>query len=45
MSKSLWITPEEHLRKKKVKKNLLYVSLMLGTAILSTLVTIATYQF
>ncbi|MED4203760.1 hypothetical protein [Neobacillus mesonae] len=45
MSKSLWITPEEHLRKKKIKKNLLYASLMVATAILSTLVTFVTYQF
>jgi hypothetical protein len=39
MSKSLWVTPEEAMRKKKIKKNLLYFSIMFGTAILSTLVT------
>jgi hypothetical protein len=40
MSKSLWITPEEALRKKKVKKNILYVSIMIGTVVLSALLTI-----
>lgn len=40
MSKSLWITPEKALRKKKVKKNILYVSIMIGTVVLSALLTI-----
>jgi hypothetical protein len=40
MSKSLWITPEEALRKKKVKKNILYVSITIGTVVLSALLTI-----
>ncbi|WHX99971.1 hypothetical protein [Neobacillus sp. DY30] len=40
MSKSLWITPEEALRKKKMKKNILYVSIMLGTIVFSTLLTL-----
>lgn len=40
MSQNLWTTPEEIIRKKKLKKNLLYISIMIGTAILSTVVTV-----
>jgi hypothetical protein len=39
MSHSYWQTPEEVIRKKKRNKGLLYFSLMIGTVILSTLVT------
>lgn len=44
MSKSLWITPEEAFRKKKMKKNLIYVSIMIGTIILSAVVTVLANQ-
>ncbi|WP_193747820.1 hypothetical protein [Neobacillus niacini] len=40
MSKSIWITPEEAMRKKKMKKNLLYISIMIGTVVLSAVVTV-----
>ncbi|MEO2076724.1 MAG: hypothetical protein ABGX20_15240 [Bacillus sp. (in: firmicutes)] len=40
MSKNYWLTPEEALKKKKMKKNLTYVYIMLGTVVLSTFVTI-----
>lgn len=40
MSNSLWITPEEKFRLKKRKKIILYTSIMVGTAILSAVVTI-----
>ncbi|MCM2535920.1 hypothetical protein NDK43_31060 [Neobacillus pocheonensis] len=40
MSNSLWITPEEKFRLKKRKKTILYFSIMVGTVLLSALVTI-----
>lgn len=40
MSKSLWITPEEAMRKKKIKKILMYIAIMIGTIVLSTVVTL-----
>jgi hypothetical protein len=40
MSKGLWLTPEEVIQVKKRRKNLLYLSIMLGTVVLSALVTI-----
>jgi hypothetical protein len=39
MSKSLWVTPEEAIKRKKMKKYLLYINIMLGTVILSAVVT------
>lgn len=44
MSKSLWVTPEEAYRKKKMKKNLVYISIMVGTVILSALITVLANQ-
>jgi hypothetical protein len=44
MAKILWMTPEESMRKKKMKKNLLYINIMIGTIILSALVTILANQ-
>ncbi|MFS0774859.1 hypothetical protein ABC255_02305 [Neobacillus sp. 3P2-tot-E-2] len=40
MSKSMWLTPEEAMRKKKMKKTLLYVAIMIGTVVLSAAVTV-----
>ncbi|MEH7113833.1 hypothetical protein V7124_15780 [Neobacillus niacini] len=40
MSKSIWTTPEEAMRKKKMKKNLLYIAIMFGTVVLSAAVTL-----
>ncbi|MDR7080656.1 hypothetical protein J2Y03_005747 [Neobacillus niacini] len=40
MSKSMWITPEEAMRKKKIKKNLMYISIMIFTIVLSAVVTV-----
>lgn len=40
VAKSMWMTPEESMRKKKMKKNLLYINIMIATILLSTLVTI-----
>ncbi|MCM3693251.1 hypothetical protein [Neobacillus niacini] len=40
MSKSMWTTPEEAMRKKKMKKNLLYFAIMIGTVVLSAVVTV-----
>ncbi|MEH7180274.1 hypothetical protein [Neobacillus vireti] len=40
MSKSIWTTPEEAMRKKKIKKYLMYVAIMIGTIVLSTVVTL-----
>ncbi len=40
MSKSFWATPEEVLKKKKRKKILVYISIMTGTIVLSTVVTV-----
>jgi hypothetical protein len=40
MSKSLWTTPEEAIRKKKMRKNMLYVGIALGTVVFSALLTI-----
>ena len=45
MSKSLWTTPEEYVRKKQMKKKLIYVSILLGTAVLSTFLTLLTNQY
>ncbi|WP_179292496.1 hypothetical protein [Bacillus sp. 7884-1] len=44
MAKSMWMTPEESMRKKKMKKNLLYINIMICTIILSALVTILANQ-
>ncbi|MEH7438591.1 hypothetical protein V7182_14050 [Neobacillus drentensis] len=44
MSKSNWLTPEEVFLKKKRKKGLLYLSFMVGTILLSALVTILANQ-
>lgn len=44
MSKSLWVTPEEAYRKKKMKKYLVYISIMVGTVILSALITVLANQ-
>jgi hypothetical protein len=44
MSKSIWITPEEAFRKKKMKKTLIYVSIMIGTVILSAVITMLANQ-
>jgi hypothetical protein len=44
MSKSNWLTPEEVIVRKKRKKGLIYVSFMLGTILLSALVTILANQ-
>jgi hypothetical protein len=40
MSKSMWITPEEAMQRKKLKKNLLYIAIMIGTVILSAALTV-----
>jgi hypothetical protein len=40
MSKSIWITPEEAMRRKKMKKNIMYISIMIFTIILSAVVTV-----
>lgn len=40
MSKNYWLSPEDVIRKKKRNKYLLYISIMVGTMILSALVTI-----
>ncbi|MGM0777963.1 MAG: hypothetical protein ACQEXE_16510 [Bacillota bacterium] len=40
MSKSIWITPEEVKRKKRIKKKVLYVSFLFFTVLLSAMVTI-----
>lgn len=40
MSKNYFLTPEEVMRKKKMNKKLLYVSIIIFTVILSTLITI-----
>lgn len=40
MAKSMWMTPEESMRRKQMKKNLLYINITIGTIILSALVTI-----
>ncbi|MBS4212919.1 MULTISPECIES: hypothetical protein [Neobacillus] len=44
MSKSYWLTPEEVLRRKKMKKNLVYTSIVFATIILSALLTIVSNQ-
>ncbi|MEW9052678.1 MAG: hypothetical protein AB2392_16065 [Neobacillus sp.] len=44
MSKSLWITPEELIQRKKRNKNLLYASFMVASVILSTFVTLLANQ-
>jgi hypothetical protein len=36
----MWITPEEAMQRKKVKKILLYIAIMAGTVILSAAVTV-----
>jgi hypothetical protein len=40
MSNQLWLTPEEVMRKKKRNKTLLYAAIMIGTVVLSTIVTL-----
>jgi hypothetical protein len=40
VAKSMWMTPEESMRKKKNEKNILYFNIMIGTIILSAIVTI-----
>ncbi|WP_462410708.1 hypothetical protein [Neobacillus sp. Marseille-QA0830] len=45
MSKSLWTTPEEYVRRKRLKKKAAYVFILLGTAVLSTLLTLLTNQY
>ncbi|MEH7335341.1 hypothetical protein V7161_22225 [Neobacillus drentensis] len=40
MSKNHWLTPEEMIKKKKMKKGLTYGFITLGTILLSTIVTI-----
>ncbi|MDR7080094.1 hypothetical protein J2Y03_005154 [Neobacillus niacini] len=40
MAKSMWMTPEESLRKKKIKKYMLYINITIGTILLSAIVTI-----
>ncbi|MEH7179249.1 hypothetical protein [Neobacillus vireti] len=40
MAKSMWMTPEESIRKKKMKKTILYINIAIGTILLSALVTI-----
>ena len=40
MAKSMWMTPEESLRNKKIKKYMLYINITIGTILLSALVTI-----
>ncbi|WP_404330383.1 hypothetical protein [Mesobacillus maritimus] len=44
MSKSYFMTPEERMRKKARDKKLLYFSLILMTAVLSTAVTFLANQ-
>ncbi|MGM0901312.1 MAG: hypothetical protein ACQEXB_09480 [Bacillota bacterium] len=44
MSKSYFMTPEERMRKKARNKRLLYASLIILTAVLSTAVTILVNQ-
>jgi hypothetical protein len=39
MSNSIWMTPEEAFRKKKMRKKMIYASIMTGTAVLTTVVT------
>jgi hypothetical protein len=36
----MWLTPEEMIRRKKRNKYLLYTAIMIGTILLSTVVTI-----
>ncbi|WP_419955224.1 hypothetical protein ACN6MT_06645 [Neobacillus niacini] len=40
MSKSMWTTPEEAMKRKKRKKILLYIAIMTGTVFLSAAVTL-----
>lgn len=40
MSKNYWLTPEEMLKKKKMKKKLTYGFITIGTILLSTFATI-----
>lgn len=40
MSNQYWLTPEEVIRKKKRNKSLLYAAIMIGTILLSTIVTV-----
>lgn len=42
MSKRYYLTPEEVMRKKKMKKNIMYASIFIFTVILSAFVTFLT---
>nr|WP_263324564.1 hypothetical protein [Neobacillus sp. Marseille-Q6967] len=44
MANDLWLTPEEVMRRKKIKNKLMYISVILGTIILSSIVTILANQ-
>lgn len=39
MSKGYWLTPEEMIKRKKLKKNLTYSFIALGTILLSAVFT------
>jgi len=44
MSKTYFLTPEERMKKKARDKKLLYATLILGTAVLSTAMTLLANQ-
>jgi hypothetical protein len=45
MAKELWLTPEEVVQRKKRKKAVINGAIFLGTALLSTVVTILANSF
>ncbi|MCM3763612.1 hypothetical protein [Neobacillus niacini] len=45
MAKGLWLTPEEVLQRKKRKKTIINGAILLGTVLLSTVVTILANSF